>query len=177
MKNFMIRKFNAFDTFYEYKVNISDDVIKQIKIIFAAANGKDDQLTTFYHLNILNLPVLKSLRDEIINILNEHKISLTNSWAQLYNKKDRHSVHVHQESKLSGIIYLSDNCTSTSFYDRVCNSYEHIPVKNTLLLFPSYVPHEVQPLKQDEDRLIISFNTADQVSASSGTKGSQVNLG
>tara|TARA_R100000322_G_scaffold157076_1_gene116836 strand:+ start:1171 stop:1692 length:522 start_codon:yes stop_codon:yes gene_type:complete len=173
----MIRKFNAFDTFYEYKVNVNDEVVKQIKIIFAAANGKDDQLTTFYHLNILNLPVLKSLRDEIINILNEHKILLTSSWAQLYNKKDRHSVHVHQGSRLSGIIYLSDNCTPTSFYDRVFNSYEHIPTKNTLLLFPSYVPHEVKPLIDNENRLIISFNTTDQVSASSGVKGSQVNLG
>ena len=159
MQNFMIRKFNAFDTFYEYKVNISDDVIKQIKIIFAAAKGKDDQLTTFYNLNILNLPVLKFLKDEVISILNEHKVLLTNSWAQMYNERDRHSVHIHQESRLSGIIYLSDNCTSTSFYDRIFNSYEHVPVKNTLLLFPSYVPHEVQPLKQDEDRLIISFNT------------------
>tara|TARA_R100001443_G_scaffold865_4_gene3447 strand:- start:778 stop:1284 length:507 start_codon:yes stop_codon:yes gene_type:complete len=159
MQNFMIRKFKAFDTFYEYKVSISDDVIKQIKIIFAAANGKDDQLTTFYNLNILNLPVLRFLKDEVISILNDHKVLLTNSWAQMYNDRDRHSVHIHQESRLSGIIYLSDNCTSTSFYDRVFNSYEHVPVKNTLLLFPSYVPHEVQPLRQDEDRLIISFNT------------------
>ena len=155
----MIRKFNAFDTFYEYKIKVNDEILDQTKIISSNVKEKEDQLTTFWHLNILNLPILKSLKEQVINILNEHNIELTNNWAQLYNKQDRHNVHLHWQSKMSGIIYLSDNCTPTSFYDRIFDSYEHIPVKNTLLLFPSYVPHEVRPLKNDEERLIISFNT------------------
>lgn len=34
---------------------------------------------------------------------------------QLYNKEDSHGVHTHTKSHISGILYLCDKGTSTTF--------------------------------------------------------------
>ena len=88
------------------------------------------------------------------------KLLLANNWAQLYNKENRHSVHNHYGSIYSGIIYIKGNKPSpTIFYDNLFNPFTYKFKKNTLLLFPSMIPHEVRPLEKDEERLVISFNT------------------
>jgi hypothetical protein len=50
------------------------------------------------------------------------------------------------------------NASPTTFYNRFFNRYKHEFKKNTLLLFPAWIPHQVERLKKDEERLIISFN-------------------
>jgi len=146
-------KFNPFDTFYKYKLNITDEQINQIKILI------QNNFTTYNKLNVLNFPLLFDLKKQVINILNDHNIFLDHNWAQLYNKSNNHGVHTHPYSVLSGIIYLTSEGTPTTFYDRVFNEYQNPVEKNTLVLFPSYIPHEVKTLKTNENRLIISLNT------------------
>ena len=77
-------KFNPFDTFYKYKLNITNEEINQIKILM------QDNFTTYTKLNILNFPVLFDLKKQVINILNDHNIFLDHNWAQLYNKENDH---------------------------------------------------------------------------------------
>ncbi len=85
---------------------------------------------------------------------------LTNNWSQLYNNKNKHTIHNHYGSIYSGIIYLKGiNASPTIFYGKNFLSYYHKFEKNTLLMFPSMIPHEVKPLEKDEERLIISFNS------------------
>ena len=158
------RKFDPFDyqnLFYEYDINIDKNEINQILLLLKNNNlDSKEQITTFNYLNVLNFPILKNLKDQIINILDKHKLLLDNNWAQLYNMKNEHSIHTHSGSFYSGIIYIMGKKASpTIFYDRKYKNYCYKFKNNKLLMFPSDIPQEVKKLNNDEDRLIISFNT------------------
>ena len=156
------KKFDPFEhehLFYQYKLKITDSEINQVLLLTKNVDI-GYQKSTFNYLNILNFPILKNLKKQITNILDDNKLLLTDNWAQLYNKENEHSIHVHYGSIYSGIIYLKgENPSPTIFYSNRFGSYSHNFKKNTLLLFPSMIPHEVKPLEKDEKRLVISFNT------------------
>ncbi len=159
----MIKKFDPFEyqnLFYKYKLKITNDEINQV--LFLLKNLKSsEQLTTFEYLNVLNFPILKDLKKQITDILDKYKLLLDGNWAQLYNEGNKHSLHTHPASIYSGIIYMKGKDSSpTIFYDKNFDKYYHKFEENTLLLFPSYIPHEVKTLKNNENRLIISFNTS-----------------
>jgi hypothetical protein len=154
---------NSFDPFkyqncfHTYKLKIKAEEINQVLILVKNLNT-GNQKTTYNYLNVLNFPLLKKLKKQITDILDKHSLLLTDNWAQLYNKKNSHGVHTHGGSVYSGIFYIQGS-SPTIFYDRDYESYAKKFIKNELLLFPSWIPHEVKPLKIDEQRLIISFNT------------------
>tara|TARA_X000001388_G_C2137701_1_gene87453 strand:+ start:41 stop:538 length:498 start_codon:yes stop_codon:yes gene_type:complete len=158
----MIQKFDPFEhenLFYKYKLKITNDEINQVLLLLKNLKS-EEQLTTYKYLNVLNFPILKNLKKQVTDILDKHKLLLTNNWAQLYNKKNKHGVHNHPGSHYSGIIYVKgENASPTIFYSRNFIKYCHEFKNNTLLLFPSMTPHEVESLEKDEERLIISFNT------------------
>tara|TARA_A100000172_G_scaffold80729_1_gene71136 strand:- start:1558 stop:2040 length:483 start_codon:yes stop_codon:yes gene_type:complete len=143
--------------FHTYKLKIKAEEINQVLILVKNINT-GNQKTTYNYLNVLNFPLLKKLKKQITDILDKHSLLLTDNWAQLYNKKNSHGVHTHGGSVYSGIFYIQGS-SPTIFYDRDYESYAKKFVKNELLLFPSWIPHEVKPLEIDEQRLIISFNT------------------
>ena len=155
-------KFDPFsyqNLFYKYNLKISKNEINQIlHLIKPKELNVIDQASTFNDLNVLNFPILKKLKKQITDILDKHKLLLTNNWSQLYNNKNYHGIHNHLNSEYSGIFYIN-GCSPTLFYDREYRPYINKFIKNQLLLFPSFIPHEVKPLKVDEQRLIISFNT------------------
>ena len=110
--------------------------------------------------------------NQIINILDNHKLFLSNSWAQIYKKNQKHIKHTHANSAYSGIIYVDGdkNSGQTIFYhplrDRLLeydiNFIEIFKPEfkiNKFILFPSYIVHEVLEEKEDSNRTIISFNT------------------
>tara|TARA_R100001460_G_scaffold36024_1_gene69257 strand:- start:159 stop:641 length:483 start_codon:yes stop_codon:yes gene_type:complete len=154
---------NSFDPFkyqncfHTYKLKIKAEEINQVLILVKNLNT-GNQKTTYNYLNVLNFPLLKKLKKQITDILDKHSLLLTDNWAQLYNKKNSHGVHTHGGSVYSGIFYIQGS-SPTIFYDRDYESYVKKFIKNELLLFPSWIPHEVKPLEIDEQRLIISFNT------------------
>ena len=154
---------NSFDPskyqncFHTYKLKIKAEEINQVLILVKNLNT-GNQKTTYNYLNVLNFPLLKKLKKQITDILDKHSLLLTDNWAQLYNKKNSHGVHTHGGSVYSGIFYIQGS-SPTIFYDRDYESYAKKFIKNELLLFPSWIPHEVKPLEIDEQRLIISFNT------------------
>ena len=153
-------KFDPFsykNLFYKYDLKISTNEINQILYLVKDVKT-DEQKNTFQYLNVLNFPILKNLRQQIISILNSHKLLLSNNWAQFYNKDDAHDVHIHTGSDYSGIIYIQGK-SPTIFYDRSFGTYSYKFKKNKLLLFPSDIPHQVKKLDSNEERLIISFNT------------------
>jgi len=157
------KKFDPFEhqnLFYEYKLKVSKDEINQI-LLLTENHDVGYQKCNYGHLNILNFPVLKNLKKQVIDILNKHKLSLLENWSQLYNKENYHPIHYHYGSIYSGIIYLKGiNPSPTIFHEKFfSNYYAHNFKKNILLLFPSMIAHEVKPLTKNEERLIISFNT------------------
>ena len=163
MKNF--DPFQIFNSFILCELTIHPDEINQTILLLKSNRKPTEQTTSYNHLNVLNFPILKNLKSQVITILEKNNLILTNNWAQMYNKKDKHSIHVHNQSFYSGIIYLNPEKPSpTIFHERNFEmKYVHEGVKNTLLLFPSYIPHEVEPLEEDQDRLIISFNASRRV--------------
>jgi len=157
-----VKQFDPFENvnqFYEYSLKINDSEINQVLFLTKDANTRD-QKTTYKNLNVLNFPVLKNLKKQITDILDKHRLFLNDNWSQLYNKDNRHDVHNHYGSIYSGIIYLKgDNPSPTIFYNYLFESYIYNFKKNTLLMFPSHIAHEVKKLEKDEERLVISFNT------------------
>ena len=167
MDDVKIKSFDPFEyqnTFYEYDLNIVENEINQILYLVENAQTPDqktthkDSMSDGSGLNVLNFPILKNLRQQIVNILDKHKLLLINNWAQLYNKNDFQDIHIHPNSDYSGIIYIQGS-SPTFFYDRGFDSYSYKFKKNKLLLFPSDIPHQVKKLNLNEERLIISFNT------------------
>ena len=147
--------------FYEYKLKITTEEINQILILLKNKKSNyQEQATTFDYLNVLNFPILKKLKKQITSILDNHKLLLLNNWAQLYNEGNLHNIHIHEGSVYSGIIYMNGlDPSPTIFYDSSFKKYEHNFKKNTLIMFPSSIPHEVETLKKNQGRLVISFNT------------------
>jgi hypothetical protein len=165
LKNTIVKvdkKFDPFEQenlFYEYKLKITDEEIYQV-LLLTKNIPISEQKSTYNYLNVLNFPILKNLKKQIINILDQHDFLLNDNWAQLYNKQNKHGIHNHYGSLYSGIIYLmGKNPSPTIFYGRNFFEYSHNFKEKTLLLFPSMTPHEVLPLEKDEERLVISFNT------------------
>jgi hypothetical protein len=113
---------NSFDPFayqnlfYKYKIKVTDDEINQVLVILKNNKFKnEEQSSTYFNLNILNFPLLTNVKKQIVDILDEKKLYLSNNWAQLYNKNDTHATHTHPNSILSGILYLSETGASLKF--------------------------------------------------------------
>lgn len=171
----MLRSFDPFyreHTFYEYKIKISKKEKEQISLLlkndklkqynFYSPNDKFHHISTFESGNsVLDIPLLKNIKKQISDILTLQGLKIEMSWAQSYNKGNRHMIHTHERSILSGIIYINGT-SPTVFYGKYFDPYYHNFNKNTLLLFPSQTPHEVHVLNEDEDRVIISFNTEER---------------
>jgi|TARA_Y100000114_G_scaffold56738_1_gene51937 hypothetical protein len=117
---------------------------------------------TFKVINVLNLPALINLKKQVEEILQQFKLGIKSSWGLRYQKFDTMRLHNHgNEPELkSGIIYLKGRGPGTIFYEDAFRSWmEYSFSPGELLLFSEVVSHEVRPLKENEYRLVISFNT------------------
>jgi len=105
-------------------------------------------------------------------------IALTSAWLNVNDKMNcMNSEHVHGDV-LSGVFYLSvpkgsgKLCIANPGISRMWKGLELVDFKNqytgeslrmepeegAIILFPSYVPHSVEPNEHDEERISISFN-------------------
>jgi uncharacterized protein (TIGR02466 family) len=108
---------------------------------------------------------------------NEYTFQIICSWANILEQKEYIRGHSHQNSLLSGVYYLSKKNSSILFYNtlskkwlfnlgdkqvnntlRSSDYFSITPLQNTLLLFPSWLPHEVLPVSDPGKRLSIAFN-------------------
>lgn len=163
----MLTEYWPFQKFYKTKLEISDSERDQIKyLLYNFKDSSDDnQTTTYKNINILNLPVLKNLKNQIIKILESKNLILTNNWAQLYLKGHSHEPHTHVTSFYSGVIYVDGNgIDGTNWIDSYSGKI-HVEKfeKNTLILFPSNIIHYVHYQTEDNGRIIISFNTKENI--------------
>ena len=115
---------------------------------------------------------------DVLNIVEETQFYLTQSWANLSPKNSLHHLHRHPNSIISGVFFGTDNSNNLRFHRGLANymfpgfefkrnkfdslnadSWGFPTKKNTLLIFPSNVEHQVEINKDDHPRLTISFNT------------------
>jgi len=105
------------------------------------------------------------------------ELYITQSWVNHTNKGERHHKHIHPNSIISGVFYVnvvSEKDRIIFFNNREqqlikIDSASHdemnsfawwFPVQNNLLiLFPSYLPHEVAEVETESTRVSLSFNT------------------
>ena len=116
---------------------------------------------------------------ENLYIPKEVKLEITSCWANKTKKLQQHHRHVHSNSFMSGILYLSEDHSGglTEFItDNLWwNNFEwlkfgngpnirtinqkYIPQKGKLLLFPSGLMHGVTTVMDKSARYTMSFNT------------------
>lgn len=119
---------------------------------------------------------------ECQNILQNNNIFLSNAWINVNKSFDYNRMHCHPASILSGSIYIdipkdSDggefvfhrsrdflDYNSNIFYANLDKVYSSVnkkiePKIGDMIIFPSYLMHEVLPHSSDSDRISIAFNT------------------
>ncbi len=137
--------------------------------------GSDSSLsneTTLENLHKWIENCLYKIKKDIINYdQNFEKLSISQSWLNLSKKGQIHHEHTHPLSILSGIIYLTENCSTTfylkSIYDNPLilpnknfeEKIDHFGKKGSLIIFPSNLKHSVGPHLYSNDRITFSFNS------------------
>jgi len=141
--------------------------------------------TDFKILNTKKLKTLKSKINNVIkNYMEEHlkisnKLKITASWVMKHVKNDFAQTHLHQNSIISGVLYLQTKkgagdlifarqnfLTETFAFDRIEDTAlnTHQLAFNTepgvLLVFPSNLSHYTLTMPFDNyERICLSFNT------------------
>lgn len=127
----------------------------------------------------LNAFIEKSLQfyfDETFKPLDDVKLRVTQSWTNYTLPGQYHDKHSHQNSLVSGVFYISAQKDQDNIffvkdaYDRIrIPAREHnvfnalmcrVPVgTGELLLFPSSLPHVVEPTMSGKIRVSLAFNS------------------
>jgi uncharacterized protein (TIGR02466 family) len=116
---------------------------------------------------------------DVIRTEKNIKFKLLNSWVMQHLPKDYGPPHNHNNSLFSGVLYIktSENCGNIQFNNKVNNNfsetirlkYEEYNIYNSssfyfkpsdglILLFPSYLSHEILPNLSEDLRYCLSFN-------------------
>jgi hypothetical protein len=152
-------------------------------------NEQDTQFTDFFENKIPVHELLPELVNEWIHAMREYQSVTALSviegqpiqyWTQDYKEGDTHQTHAHGIHGISGVYWVRANDTAGKIrlhnpnpmtdYARVIdseNSYawssaEIKPEKGKMILFPSYLKHEVLQSGPNATRTTIAFNFAGQ---------------
>jgi uncharacterized protein (TIGR02466 family) len=136
----------------------------------------------------LNNPIINLLANSFLEHVNfisynnykiKNKLYLSNFWFNINRFKDFNLEHIHPGSILSGVYYIKTpknsgnlifkNNNNSNFYleqnDLIefntlnCVTYFLPPQENCLHIFPSWLPHYVEPNLSEAERISFSFNT------------------
>jgi len=117
---------------------------------------------------------VKNYFKEIIDTRNKIEPYINQSWLNFTVKGTRHVSHHHENSYLSGVLYLETDETdqitfSKSNYSQMniesknynpfnSQSWSLPVIKNQIIIFPSSLLHSVDIKKGDKDRISLAFN-------------------
>jgi len=168
-----------------YKLNSEnkDALIKEVK-----KNQKPNQNGNMISLNhyVLDIPYLSDLKEHIVKQVNKYvhevlcitksvEVYITQSWVNINHTDTSHHPHHHGNSLISGVYYLQGDTPITFESDRDIfqnfafefteknyfnSAFCDVFVKEgRCILFPSILSHSVNPNKNKEERISLSFNT------------------
>ena len=152
-------------------------------------NNADDFHRITEDAFILEHPALINIKNTCIKyfskyikevlMLNDNFV-ITNSWIIRCPKDSKHHLHTHPNSIFSAVYYINADQKSSDmifYYDTTYdtnhkftyNINEHnqynsnklkiSPITGDFLIFPSYLEHNVTPNINDNERIILSFNS------------------
>ena len=109
-----------------------------------------------------------------------NNISMTQSWVSIKSEGERHKYHRHPNSLISGVFYwheepieaisflkptvptnfeITRDESKTGSAPFAFDHHNFTPLKNTLILFPSYLQHGVAKNSSPSPRKSVAFNT------------------
>jgi len=184
------------------KLSVSQSVLQFIKSQKFHFHG-NGYMT---HESILECPELEIIKSFITNKVKSYLYDtclisdtmipeLVSSWVNLHTKGDWAQIHIHGNSVVSGVWYLSTTENSGKFLvhtdnklfgnilnfprkDNLFNSNNcvFLPQNGDLILFPSNLKHNVTPNESDKERLSLAFNYMLRGDLISGSPGNIVKL-
>lgn len=181
-----MNSFNALDVFptrfFEMKLdqvdafNVLNEILRKEDEIRMISSTRQEQSSDCYATDFSSYKDdiridLKSM-DLVFELIrknfeeNNCTISFRKYWTAIYSKTAHHSTHNHYFGILdrfnySGILYLTDiggtNFFSTNPSSLETDFHSHSRM-GKILIFPSALPHSVEPMMNDAKRVIVSFN-------------------
>ena len=98
--------------------------------------------------------IILTTRDKIFR--NQWDLKLSNAWGAIYKKDNYAQPHTHYPSTISFVYYLQTTPNTPIIFSD--SNFVLHPEDDTLVIFPSFVLHEV-PMHQDKkDRVVIAGN-------------------
>ena len=130
----------------------------------------------FFDLKNIITEHLNKYVETIIKPLHEVEIYITQSWLNYTNKNEFHHKHEHQNSYLSGCLYIQADETKDkitfhkSGYQQIKLPTENYTIMNSdswwfnvksegIVIFPSSLTHNVENVISNETRISIAFNS------------------
>jgi uncharacterized protein (TIGR02466 family) len=173
-----------------YVNNVGELALPDVKRL-EYATGAYPFLTTV-DKRVLHRPEFKGVHDvvmreidsytrEVLAVNRSIEFYVTDSWINIYRRGELTGPHTHNNSLISGVLYLKVNETSgdlvfqrdilslvpfppsldldMDFFNLYnCKSWAHKPKTNDICLFPSVLMHAADPNESDEERWSLAFN-------------------
>lgn len=113
--------------------------------------------------------IFKVLLNKILNITYKEFvddkrsiISIKSAWSAIYKKGNYAKLHDHEPCWMSFVYYLKNSGNTPLIFEAKKitepNPIKLEPKKDLLVLFPSYIRHEVPVHESEEDRICIAGN-------------------
>lgn len=169
---------------FELDSSLTED---EKKILFNLKRRNNASNTSSEDTYVLNDQRLSRLTEFFTDSINRYlndviipsddcNLYITQSWTNYTESFQAHHRHNHPNSIISGVFYVNveserdkigfyrKELTQISMHSKIYNSLNSdswwLPVKNNLLiLFPSYIDHEVKIVDEGMTRVSLAFNT------------------
>jgi len=144
--------------------------------VYGNATSNDNFVLDKPELSSLKAQVNKHLQEYLINIIGAEGVTLevTQSWINFNDKNTSHHTHCHDNSIISGVVYISKDPSQIIFFKdksygikpkitkQTKFNLDHMPInvkQNMIVLFPSHMLHGVNTNKNNEARVSLAFNS------------------
>lgn len=168
---------------YLYPLEINPVIFKIINSVSLRNNLGN---SSSQNSNILGIPEFNELNsfiefcmqdflEKVYRPSNNVKVYITDSWINFTCKGEFHHLHHHPNSFLSAVFYLDTIPTDEIIFHHYRKDFLKIQTseyngfnsdcwmvnaeKNSLIVFPSYLQHSVNPISEDRKRISLSMNS------------------
>lgn len=138
-----------------------------------------------YSFDIFSVPWLQyEINDSVSSAINFYKNKdlffdnfilekniFINSWVNINQPRSKNNIHDHRSAQFSGVYYIQSSTTGNLNFINPANilsdcspgspfvrEFSFSPTEGDLILWPSWIPHEVEYNFSDKERINIAFD-------------------